>query len=145
MPTVMDILAEKGSNIVSIGRDASVLEAATLMNEHKIGCLLVVAGEKIDGIFTERDVLRRVVAVRGDPATMRVEDAMTKEIVCCRPETELEEARAVMKNRRIRHLPVVDDEDRVRGLVSIGDLNAYRLDGQEKTISFLQQYLYGQT
>ena len=68
---------------------------------------------------------------------------MTTEAVCCRSETELVEARVVLKKRCIRHLPVVNDEGQLEGMISIGDLNAWELDGQERTIHYLSEYLYG--
>ena len=94
-------------------------------------------------MFTERDVLRRVVGERRDPAATTVADVMTVEVVCCTPETTIEEARGAMMNRRIRHLPVVDGDRRLHGLISIGDLNAWHLDTQEQTIHLLNEYLYG--
>ena len=96
-------------------------------------------------MFTERDVLRRVVGERRDPATTLVAEVMTTDVFCCTPETTLEEARGAMKNRRIRHLPLVDGDRRVMGIVSIGDLNAYHVNSQEKTIHLLHEYLYGRT
>lgn len=143
MATVHDILARKGRDVLYISPDATALEAAQKMNERKIGCLVVTDHAQVAGIFTERDILRRVVAARCDPATTRVGDVMTEEVACCRPETTLDEARGVMKNRRIRHLPVVDENRRLCGLVSIGDLNAFQTDDQEVTIHFLHEYLYG--
>ncbi|MCX5658879.1 MAG: CBS domain-containing protein [Planctomycetota bacterium] len=143
MATVQDILARKGQEVQYIQPQATVLEAALKMNERKIGCLVVTDHARVAGIFTERDILRRVVAARCDPATTRVSDVMTEEVACCRPETDLDEARGVMKNRRIRHLPVVDESRRLCGLISIGDLNAYLSDDQEVTIHFLHEYLYG--
>jgi len=101
-------------------------------------------GGRLIGIFTERDILSRIVAQRRDPVDTRVEDVMTREVACCQPHTPLEEARGVMKNRRIRHLPVVDPDGQVLGLVSIGDLNAHDNHSQEQTIHFLQQYIHGQ-
>ena len=80
-----------------------------LMNEHKIGSLLVMSGGRLVGIITERDLLQRVVSQRRDPTTTPVHDVMSDEVACCRPETTVDEARGVMKNRRIRHLPVLDD------------------------------------
>jgi CBS-domain-containing membrane protein len=68
---------------------------------------------------------------------------MTTEVLCCTPQTSIEEARTVMKERRIRHLPVVDAEDRLQGLVSIGDLNAYEAASQEQTIFLMSEYIYG--
>jgi CBS domain-containing protein len=143
MGTVRDILTRKGSQVFSIGPNASVLDAALLMNEHKVGALVVTDEGRVVGMFTERDVLRRVVGERRDPSGTRVGDVMTMEVLCCRPETTLEEARVAMKERRIRHLPLVDDERRLMGLVSIGDLNAYEATSQEHTIHMLHEYLYG--
>ena len=119
------------------------MDAALLMNEHKVGSLVVTEGSRPIGMFTERDILQRIVAARRDPATTRVADVMTTEVVCCRPETTIEEARAAMKNRRIRHLPVVDSRRQLFGLVSIGDINAYHLDSQDQTIYLLHEYLHG--
>lgn len=144
MANVASILAEKGSQVLTISKGATVLEAAKLMNEHKCGSLLVTEDTQLQGIITERDVLSRVVAVSRDPAATPVLAVMTQEIAVCTPQTSIEEARTVMRNRRIRHLPVVDERDKLIGVVSIGDLNAHRLEGQEKTIHLLHEYLYGQ-
>jgi CBS domain-containing protein len=144
MATMKDILALKGARVASTHPDASVLQAAVLMNEEKIGALLVIEDGRMTGIFTERDILRRVVAQCRDAAATLVRDVMTAEVACCKLHTTLEEARGVMKNRRIRHLPVVDDQDRLLGLISIGDLNAYQNNTQEQTIHLLHQYIYGQ-
>lgn len=143
MGTVREILANKGSQVLSVGKGASVMDAALLMNEHKVGSLVVVDEGRLVGMFTERDVLRRVVGERRDPADTLVADVMTTDIYCCRPETTIEEARSVMKNRRIRHLPLVDDQECLIGVVSIGDLNAYEANAQEQTIYLLHEYLYG--
>jgi CBS domain-containing protein len=143
MATVKDILAVKGRHVLSIGPEATVLDAALLMNEHKVGSLLVMSGGQLLGILTERDILQRVVVSRRDPAETTVQDVMTTELVCCQPHTELEEARGVLKNRRIRHLPVVDDARRLCGLISIGDLNAHEAHDHEMTIHVLHEYIYG--
>jgi len=147
MPTVNEILTQKSADVVSIDKDASVFDAAQLMNKHKIGALVVIEQGQLQGIFTERDVLRRVVTEKRDPATTHVQEVMTPgtEVACCRTDTTIEEARTVMKNRRIRHLPVVGDERKLLGMISIGDLNAYRANTQEVTIHFLHEYLYGRT
>ena len=144
MATVQDLLAKKDTNLLSIGPAASVYDAARLMNERKVGSLLVTEGDRLVGIFTERDILQRVVAQRRDPVATAVAEVMTAEVACCKLHTTVEEARGVMKNRRIRHLPVVNDEGQILGLVSIGDLNAHENHSQELTIHFLQQYIYGQ-
>src|SRR6516164_7071596 len=77
MTTVMALLAVKGSHVLTIGKDATVLDAALLMNEHKVGALVVTTGDDIAGMFTERDVLRRVVGEQRDPVRTRVEEVMT--------------------------------------------------------------------
>jgi CBS domain-containing protein len=143
MSTVKDIMAVKGSHVLTINKSATVLQAALLMNEHKVGSLVVSDGGTIAGMFTERDVLRRVVGEHRDPATTTVEEVMTTEVVCCTPATTVDEARGAMKNRRIRHLPVVDADGRLIGLISIGDLNAHQASNQEQTIYLLHEYLYG--
>jgi CBS domain-containing protein len=144
MATVREILARKGSHVFTIGPEATVMDAATLMNEHKVGALVVIDdGRGVIGMFTERDVLRRVVGEQRDPVTTRVADVMTTEVACATPATTIEEARGAMKNRRIRHLPLVDDDRRLTGLISIGDLNAYETSDHEYTIYMLQEYLYG--
>jgi CBS domain-containing protein len=143
MAIVRDILANKGSHVWSIGGQSSVLDAARFMTEHKIGALIVLDGERIAGMFSERDILQRVVAEGRDPAKAVVREVMTEEVACCTPETSIEEARGAMKNRRIRHLPVVDGQDHLLGVISIGDLNAFQVASQEQTIFLLNEYLYG--
>ncbi len=143
MVKVQEIVSRKGAQVFTVGPEATVLEAALIMNDHRVGALVVLSDGHITGMFSERDVLRRVVAERRDPAATRVADVMTAEVACCTPETELEEARGAMKNRRIRHLPVVDSQDCLVGLISIGDLNAHEATAKEQTIHLLHEYLYG--
>jgi len=143
MPTVGDILANKGSQIHSIESSATVLEATKRMNQHKIGALVVMDRGKVAGIFTERDVLRRVLGDEKDPATTRVGQVMTSKVVCCDPDADLDEVATLMKNRRIRHVPVCNGDGRLLGMVSIGDINAAYTSDQEATIHFLNEYIYG--
>jgi CBS domain-containing protein len=143
MASVLDILAGKGRHLFTIPPRATVYAAAVVMNEHKIGSLLVMDDGRLVGILTERDILMRVVADQRDANTTQVEEAMTRDVVCCRPHTDAEEAKSVMKHRRVRHLPVVGEEDEVVGLLSIGDLNAYHVDYQERTIYLLKEYIHG--
>jgi CBS domain-containing protein len=143
MPTVREILANKGPQVFTVGPGATVLEAANLMNEHKIGSLVVTDQGRVVGMFTERDVLRRVVGEQRDPVRTIVEEVMTVEVICCTPDTTIDEARVAMKERRIRHLPLADDDRRLLGLISIGDLNAWQANSQEQTIYLMQEYIYG--
>jgi CBS domain-containing protein len=145
MATLKDILAGKDSKVISVDPRATVMEAAVLMNLHRIGFLVVIDGERPVGVFSERDILRRVVVARLDPGKTLVNEVMSTEMLVCNLTTSVEEARSVMKNRRIRHLPVVDGQDRLVGLVSIGDLNAYNSNTQEQTLHVLQEYIYGRS
>lgn len=142
MAQVSDILRKKGSHVWTIGPDATVFQAVLLMNERKVGTLLVLDAGQIVGMFSERDLLQRVVAQERDPSSTTVGEVMTGEVVCCSLETSVEEARGAMRDRRIRHLPVVV-ENRLEGMVSIGDLNAHLTAVQEQTIFLLHEYLYG--
>jgi CBS domain-containing protein len=143
MPIVQDVLAIKGNMVHSISSNATVLEATQKMNQHKLGALIVMEDSHVTGIFTERDVLRRVVAEQRDPAQTTVGEVMTTDVICCEPDTDLDEVSAIMQQRRIRHLPVCDDGGRIRGMISIGDLNAYHATHQEAHIHFLSEYIYG--
>jgi CBS domain-containing protein len=143
METVRSLLANKGAHIWSIGTDATVLQGVLLMREHQIGCLLVRDQDQVAGIFTERDVLWQVVAEGRDPARTTIGEVMTTDVVGCTPDTPLEEARTAMKVRRLRHLPVMDGNRELVGLISIGDLNAHLAADQERMIYALNEYLYG--
>jgi CBS domain-containing protein len=139
MATVSDILAGKGRHLITTSPQATVFAAAVLMNERKIGSLLVMEDGHLVGILTERDILMRVVAEQRDANTTSVGEVMTTDVVCCRAHTDLEEAKSVFKHRRIRHLPVLTEDGEVVGMISIGDLNAYQVDYQERTIYQLQE------
>jgi CBS domain-containing protein len=143
MPIVQDILQVKGSNVYSTEPQATVLEAVQKMNQHKLGALVVMEDDHVVGMFTERDVLRRIVGEERNPKTTRVNEVMTREVVCCPPDTDLDEVSAIMKQRRIRHLPVCDESGRIYGMVSIGDVNAFYASNQEATITFLNEYIFG--
>lgn len=143
MPKVRDILARKGVAVVSIAPTDTVFEAAELMNERGVGGLLVVDEHKnLVGVFTERDILRRVVVAGRNPKTTQVSEVQTTAVVTCLPETSLDECSAIMTKRRIRHLPVAD-ENTVYGVVTIGDLLAFQVAEHESTIEYLNSYMFG--
>ncbi|HEX2971417.1 MAG TPA: CBS domain-containing protein [Tepidisphaeraceae bacterium] len=143
MPTVLDILAIKGKDVYTIPAYATVLEATIVMNERRIGCLMVMDDDQLVGIFTERDVLRRVVARDLPAAIIRVEQVMTRQVICCPPTMDLDEASQIMRDQRIRHLPVCGSKGQLLGIISIGDLNAYHASNQEAQINFLHDYVFG--
>lgn len=143
MATVQTILDQKGHHVYSVGEGQTVLAAAHQMNTHRVGALVVTRAEVVVGIFTERDILCRVVAAQRDPATTTVGTVMTAPVACCTPATTGEECRAVMRSKRIRHLPVVAD-GRLVGIVSIGDVLMAAEADQMATIQYLHEYLYGE-
>jgi len=139
----MDILAGKGSKVYSIPLGVTVLDATRKMNEQKIGALIIMDQGRVAGMFTERDVLRRVVAEERSPAKLLVDEVMTDKVLCVPPDTDIDEAGEIMLKKRIRHLPVCDDGGQLMGMISIGDLNAYHQTHQQQTIHFLNDYIYG--
>lgn len=141
MLTVQQILDRKGNQVISIEEQATVRDAAAKMNQHRIGALVVLRGDKVVGIFTERDILTRVVAEGRDPAATPVGDVMTTPVACCQPDTRLAECRTVMTQKRIRHLPVVIG-NRLVGIISSGDILAQETAEQQRTIQYLHEYLY---
>ena len=140
MATAEQLIAVNGTAVASLPPTATVLEAAQLMNDRHIGSVLVISRNRLVGIFTERDVMRRIVAEERSPATTTLNEVMTRAVACAAPHTRLDEIRAVMRERRIRHVPVVDGR-RVVGMISIGDLNKAEHDGQAETIRYLEQYM----
>lgn len=143
MPTVRDVLAVKGNQVHSVSPTERVLDAIRQMNQHKIGALLVMQDGHVAGIFTERDVLRRVVGEERHPAHVTVGEVMTEDLICVGPDSDLDEVSTIMRNRKIRHIPICDDDGKLHGMVSIGDLNAYHASNQEAQIHFLSEYIYG--
>ena len=143
MPKVRDVLKTKGTVVTTIHHEATVLDAAMLMNERRIGALIVMNGETIAGVFSERDVMTRVIVPRREPAATKVHEVMTRQVRVCSIDSPLEECRAAMTHHKIRHLPVIDGDGRLAGIISIGDLVAREIAMQEETIRFLHEYMKG--
>lgn len=142
MATVKDILDKKGSFVACMEKDATVLEAIRLMNTRRIGALVICDKERVVGIFTERDILARVVGAELDPAKTLVKDVMTSDLACAVPETTFEECREVMTAKRIRHLPVVQ-EHKLLGIVTSGDILYQERKKEQQTIKYLKEYIHG--
>ena len=142
MPNAQSILHKKGADVATVDRKTTVLDAAKTMNQRRIGAVVVTDGDRVVGIFTERDILNRIVAAGKDPKTTRVEEVMTSPMACCRRDTPLADCKAVMSQKRIRHLPVVE-EGKLYGLISAGDIVAGEVADQQATIEYLHEYLYG--
>jgi len=144
MPTVHDVLSSKGSvRVHTIAPAASVLDAVEKMNHLRIGSLVVMEDDQVLGIFTERDVLRRVVGEMRKPTTTTVNEVMSRDVVCVEPDADLDEVGALMKNRKIRHVPVCDRDCGLVGMISIGDLNAFHASHREAALHYLNEYIYG--
>ena len=145
MPTARDLLAQKKSGgVTTISPDATVKDAARLMHDHRIGSLVVADGETLKGIFTERDVLWRVVAQGRDAATTFVKEVMTVDVIVVRPDREVDEIEAILREHRIRHVPVAGDHG-LLGVLSIGDVNAFRADADHQKVEYLTEYIYGRS
>lgn len=140
--TLETVLAAKGGEIHYVIPEATVLDAVLKMNRERIGAVLVCISGEMVGIFTERDVLCRVVGEGREPASTRVVDVMTSEVVTVRSTTSIEEAMAIISERRFRHLPVVDNGT-LRGLVSSGDLTRRVSREQEGHIQDLLNFITG--
>lgn len=139
MYCVFELLRMKGPRVHTTTPDATVLEAAQAMNRHKIGALVVV-DPGIAGIISERDILTRVVAAERAPSRTRVADVMTREVITCGPGDRLDDLRRLMRERRVRHIPVVEG-GRLAGLVSMGDVNAAETRTLTETIGYLEAYI----
>jgi CBS domain-containing protein len=142
MTTAHDILRFKGRTVHAVRPDDTVLAALGVMAEHDIGAVLVLDGDQVAGLLTERDYARKVALVGRASKDSPVRAIMTVDVVCVPPSHTVEACMAVMTERRVRHLPVIDS-GRVVGLVSIGDLVKATIDEQEFTINQLKNYIAG--
>lgn len=145
MLLVSQVLAHKVEagtrSIANVRLGTTVLEAARIMNDKHIGSLVVLdANGKLAGIITERDFLRRVIAAEKSPSETLVDGVMTKDVLTCGPETRLSEIRGVMREKRIRHMPVVTDGSIV-GMISIGDLNFAESHTLIEQVEHLETYI----
>ncbi len=140
MATIKEILGKKGSNVHSIDGKQTVFDAVSKMAEHKVGALLVLEGDNVCGIVTERDFLRKIALEDRTSKTTTVNDISSCNLVVVEPSNTVEEAMAVMTEQRIRHLPVFED-GKLSGLVSIGDLVKQASSDQEFQIRYLTDYV----
>jgi CBS domain-containing protein len=140
MDQVSNILKGKTGALLTISSEASVLDMVAQMVDANVGSLLVTVGGRIEGIVTERDYLRRVTLEGRTDKDTPVSEIMTSPLIVVTPETPVEECMAIMTDRRIRHMPVVDNGE-VIGLVSIGDLVKFQSQQQDFKIQYLTDYI----
>jgi len=142
MTTVAQVLFQKGGNVINIDADASVFDAIKLMAERNIGAVTITDNGKLVGIFTERDYARKVILKGKTSPGTKVGAIMTGNPVCVAPEYTVEHCMALMTDKTIRHLPVLDG-DLLVGIISIGDLVKCIIDEKEYIIDQLEHYIQG--
>lgn len=140
MSQVKHLLESKGSTIFSIAPEAPVLEAIKRMAEHRVGALLVMRGERLVGVVSERDYARKVILQGRSSSQTAVSDIMSSEPVTVGPDTDVFDCMRLCTDSRIRHLPVVQGNE-VVGVISIGDLVKAVIDAQAEQIEHLQRYI----
>lgn len=142
MKKVSELLRDKGNQMWHIGPDASVYEAITLMAEKNVGALLVLQDARLVGMISERDYARKVILAGHSSRETPVRDVMSARVIYARPSETVEECMALMTDKHIRHLPVMED-DKLLGLVSIGDLVKAVIAEQKYIINQLENYISG--
>ena len=142
MTTVKQILDNKGRDVFAVSPNDTVFESLQQMADKGVGALLVMDGDKLVGIVTERDYARKVILEGKSSRDIQVEAIMTRQVLCVPPERTVDECMALMSDKRARHLPVVDHKQ-VIGVVSIGDLVKVVISEQRFLIDQLQHYISG--
>lgn len=141
---INQLLMQKGGDIITVSPNASVFDAIKLMDEKNIGALLVLnAHGKIAGIFAERDCFRKIVLAEKSPKEVQVKAVMTKKVIYVSPETTVDDCMAQMTRNRIRHIPVLENDGKILGIVSIGDLVKFVASEQDAMIRNLEKYIEG--
>lgn len=141
MRSVADLLHSKGNQVWAVAPDQTVLDALRMMAEKEVGALLVTSDEQLVGIVSERDYARKIVLKGKSSETTPVRDVMSSDVTSVSPNQTVEECMAVMTEKRVRHLPVLDG-GRLVGIVSIGDLVKAVIEDQEFTIRQLEHYIH---
>lgn len=141
MKTIKEILAVKGNQVYTIDPSTFIIDAVKEMAEKKVGALIVLKDDKVKGVITEQDYTRRVILKDRDSEKTNVKDVMTKQVAIIKPEQSTNEGLAIMTDKCVRHLPVIEDGKLV-GLISIGDLVKEVISEQEFIIEQLEHYIH---
>ncbi|HEX4375598.1 MAG TPA: CBS domain-containing protein [Steroidobacteraceae bacterium] len=141
MATASQLLKQKTRAVYSVPPDAPVLEAIREMAEHSVGALLVMQGDQLAGVLSERDYARKVILKGRSSSATKVSEIMSSPVLTVRPDQSVNDCMRLMTENRVRHLPVLDGE-RVIGVLSIGDLVRAVVEEQAKTIEQLEQYIH---
>jgi CBS domain-containing protein len=142
MTKVKDILALKGQSVWSVAPDSSVYDAMKLMADKGVGALMVMEGPKVVGVISERDYARKVILEGRSSRTTQVREIMTTHVLYAQPEQNIEECMVLMTDKRVRHLPVME-EGRLIGVISIGDLVKSIITEQKFIIEQMERYIRG--
>jgi CBS domain-containing protein len=142
MITVKDILQIKGHHIFSITPETTVYEALTMMADKNVGALVVIEGEIVAGIVSERDYARKVILHGKSSRELQVREIMTSKVYYVHPAQDVQECMSQMTDKHVRHLPVLE-EDRLVGMISIGDVVKAIIADHESTIKLLENYITG--
>lgn len=142
MATVSTLLEKKGKELISVSSDTKIRDAITKMAEKSAGTALVMEGNQLLGILSERDFIRRIYLADKCGKTTQVSEIMSTELTTVKPDTTLECCMEIMTEKRIRHLPVLEG-NRVAGIVSIGDIVKFMIQEKEFVIKNLQSYIAG--
>jgi CBS domain-containing protein len=139
---VAALIERKGTDVHAVASTITIAEAVAEMNKKRIGCVVILDEGRIAGIFTERDVLRRVVGADIDPKTVLVADVMTRNVHTIPPETTVDQTMALFSEKRCRHIPVVDN-GKLKGLISIGDISRWVAENSKAEADHLKNYIAG--
>jgi CBS domain-containing protein len=139
---VSALIERKGSDVHTVTSTITITEAVAEMNKKRIGCIVVVDAGKIVGIFTERDVLLRVVGADLDPKKVLMSEIMTRNVLSVTSDTTVEQTMVIFADKKCRHLPVIDG-DKLKGLVSIGDISRWVADTSRAEADHLKNYISG--
>jgi CBS domain-containing protein len=140
MKTVKQLVEEKPHKLLSVTPRMSVFEALQKMAEFDVGALVFLEGDRLVGIFSERDYARKLILHGKSSKETRIEEIMTTRVVCIGPDRSAEECMALMTDKRVRHLPVLEDK-KVVAVISIGDVVREMIEDQKHTIEQLEQYI----
>lgn len=139
---VSSLLSEKKISLLTVNPSTPVIKAVEMMNKVGVGCVLITEADKLVGIFTERDVLRRVVVKGFDASAVAISEVMTSQLLTISPATEVGQAMDIINEKKLRHLPVLDSGHLV-GLISAGDLNRHMTQAFRQEAGTLMSYLSG--
>ena len=142
MATVRDMFRKKGYDLFTIAPDATVFEALNLMAEHNIGALLVMTGDEIDGIVSERDCIRKVDVLGRNARETKISEIMTSQVITVEADQPLEDCMGLMIDKNIRHLPVCEGK-KLLGLLSVRDVLREVIEVQQMMLSQLERYITG--